>query len=200
MSRKKCKYMDDDKTVMIQSKISIDTSRRLDEIVKKFGFSSRYEILQYLVSAFLHYADPTTPADDTLEVISGIYAGSENPDQRFNTVRSEDGDMEVTDVVSVMHRPGSSAYTCRWTHRDDKGEMESGSAAVVLDMILARLLPTRYDYLRRVADELQSNSVLYALDYLIEADKRAGIPDVEDFKSNAYGIVPVRHNNQSMDR
>lgn len=200
MSHRKCKYMDDNKTVMIQSKISVDTSRRLNEIVKKFGFASRYEILQYLISAFLHYADPTTPADETLEVISGIFAGCENPDSRLNTLRSSDGDMEVTDVVSVMHRPGSNAYTCRWTHKDVQGEMESGSAAVVLDMILARLLPTRYDYLRQVADELEMSSVLYALDYLIEADKRLNVPQDGEYASNTYGIVPVRHNNKNTER
>ena len=192
--------MDSDKTVMIQSKISVDTSRRLNEIVKKFGFASRYEILQYLISAFLHYADPTTPADETLEVLSGIFAGCENPDSRLNTVRSTDGDAEVTDVVSIMHQRGSSAYSCRWTHMDEKGEVESTSAAVVLDMILARLLPARYDYLRHVADELGSVSVLYALDYLIEADKRCGAPEPGDYASNTYGMVPVRHNNKSMDK
>ena len=192
--------MDDGKTVMIQSKISVDTSRRLNEIVKKFGFASRYEILQYLVSAFLHYADPQTPSDDTLETLSGIFAGAENPDSRLNTVRSCDGDAEVTDVVSIMHQRGSDAYSCRWTHRDVKGEMESTSAALVLDMILARLLPTRYNYLRQVADELGRNSVLYALDYLIEADKRAGTPEAGDYASNTYGIVPVRHKNKSIDR
>jgi len=200
MSHRKCKYMDADKTVMIQSKISVDTSRRLNEIVKKFGFASRYEILQYLISAFLHYADPTTPADESLEVISGIFAGCENPDSRLNTLRSSDGDMEVTDVVSVMHRPGSTAYSCRWTHRDDKGEIESSSASYVLDMILARLLPTRYDYLRHVADELGSDSVLYALDYLIEADKRCGTAVTAEYASNSYGIVPVRHKNKSIER
>ncbi len=192
--------MDDDKTVMIQSKISVDTSRRLNEIVKKFGFASRYEILQYLVSAFLHYADPQTPSDDTLETLSGIFAGAENPDSRLNTVRSCDGDAEVTDVVSIMHQRGSDAYSCRWTHRDVKGEMESTSAALVLDMILARLLPTRYNYLRQVADDLGRSSVLYALDYLIEADKRAGTPEAGDYVSNTYGIVPVRHKNKSIDR
>jgi len=192
--------MDDGKTVMIQSKISVDTSRRLNEIVKKFGFASRYEILQYLVSAFLHYADPQTPSDDTLETLSGIFAGAENPDSRLNTVRSCDGDAEVTDVVSIMHQRGSDAYSCRWTHRDVKGEMESTSAALVLDMILARLLPTRYNYLRQVADDLGRSSVLYALDYLIEADKRAGTPEAADYASNTYGIVPVRHKNKSIDR
>lgn len=191
--------MDDNKTVMIQSKISVDTSRRLNEIVKKFGFASRYEILQYLVSAFLHYADPTTPADESLEVLSGIFAGCENPDSRLNTARVTDKDMEVTDVVSVMHRPGSAAYSCRWTHRDDKGEMESTSAAYVLDMILARLLPTRYNYLRKVADELDSDSVLFALDHLIEADKRCGTPDAGEYASNTYGMVPVWHQNRNKE-
>ena len=200
MSHRKCKYQLGEKTVMIQSKISVETSQRLNEIVKKFGFASRYEILQYLVSAFLHYADPTTPADESLEMLSGIFAGCENPDSRLNTVRSSDGDAEVTDVVSIMHQRGSSAYSCRWTHRDDKSEMESSSAAAVFDVILARLLPTRYEYLRHVASEIDSASALYALDYLIEADKRCGTPEPGEYASNTYGVVPVRHNNKSMER
>lgn len=192
--------MDDGKTVMIQSKISFETSKRLDRIVNEFGFASRYEILQYLISAFLHYADPTMPSNESLEVLSGIFAGCENPDSRLNTMRAADGDIEVTDVVSVMHRPGSNAYSCRWTHRDAKIEIESASAPLVLDMILRRLLPTRYDYLRQVADELNSDSILRALDYLIEADKHCGTPDAGDYASNTYGVVPVRHNNKSMEK
>lgn len=200
MSHKKNKYIDDKQPVMIQSKITLETSRRLDEIVKKFGFTSRYEILQYLVSAFLHYADPTTPADESMHTLSGIFAGCENPDTRLNTVRSMAGDAEVTDVVSIMRQRGSNAYSCRWTHRDEKGEMESSSAAAVFDVMLARLLPTRYEYLRHVASEIDSVSVLYALDYLIEADKRAGEPQVGEYASNTYGVVPVRHNNKSMEK
>lgn len=192
--------MDDGKTVMIQSKISFETSKRLDRIVNEFGFASRYEILQYLISAFLHYADPTMPSNESLEVLSGIFAGCENPDSRLNTMRAADGDVEVTDVISIMHRPGSNAYSCRWTHRDEKREIESASVPLVLDMILRRLLPTRYDYLRQVADELNSDSILRALDYLIEADKRAGAPDAGDYASNTYGVVPVRHNNKSMEK
>lgn len=200
MSHKKCRYMDDGKTVMIQSKISFETSKRLDMIVNKFGFASRYEILQYLISAFLHYADPTMPSDESLEVLSGIFAGCENPDSRLNTMRAADGDVEVTDVVSIMHLPGSSAYSCRWTHRDAKNEIECASAPLVLDMILRRLLPARYDYLRQIADELGSESILRALDYLIEADKRLNTPEPGEYASNTYGVVPVRHKNKSMDK
>lgn len=185
---------------MIQSKISVSTSRRLDELVKKFGFHSRYEILQYLISAFLHYADPVTVPDESLDMISGIFAGSENPDSRLNTVRSSDGDMEVTDVVSVMRHPGSSAYSCRWTHRDVSGEVESSSASLVLDMILSRLMPARHQYLMRVARELGSESVLRALDYLIEADSRCGTPEPGDYESNEYGVVPVRKQHKTIDR
>ena len=200
MSHKKNKYMDGSKPVMIQSKITEDTSRRLDEIVKKFGFTSRYEILQYLISAFLHYADPTTPADEPLRMISGIFAGCENPRTRLNTLRSADGDAVVTDVIAVTRQRGSSACSCRWTHRDEHGEVESSSAAGVFDVILKNLLPARYDYLRKVAAEIDSVSVLYALDYLIEADRRCGTPDTAEYMTNIYGVVPVRHPHKTIDK
>ena len=49
------------KTLMygkIVARIDIDNFKRLSEIRDKYGFSSNYEIIQYLVACFLRVADP----------------------------------------------------------------------------------------------------------------------------------------------
>ena len=55
------------KSVLIQTKISPAIDSRLDRICKEYGFSSKYELLQNLVSAFLKYADPESGEQDISE-------------------------------------------------------------------------------------------------------------------------------------
>lgn len=42
----------------IVARIDLDNFKRLSEIRDKYGFSSNYEIIQYLVACFLRVADP----------------------------------------------------------------------------------------------------------------------------------------------
>ena len=202
MTRKQGKNGDDYKMCVIQSKISAHTNRRLNAVVKKYGFESRYELLQYIISAFLHFADPKSERDINesaeLDQIGTIFAGFDNPQARLNTSRLDGADMQMTDVIRLMK--GGDAYSCLWTHSDAQGATDCSSAPAVLELILMRLLPDRYAYLKHVADEIDSCSVLRALDYLIEADKRCGTPSAEDFASNEYGMVPVRKQYKPMDR
>lgn len=202
MARKQGKNGDDYKMCVIQSKVSAHTDRRLNAVVKKYGFESRYELLQYIISAFLHYADPKSEKENNesadLDMIGTIFKGFDNPAARLNTSRLDGADMELTDVIRLMK--GGDAYSCVWTHSDAKGTTECSSAPAVLELILMRLLPDRYAYLRQVADEIDSVSVLRALDYLIEADKRCGTPSGADYASNEYGVVPVRKQYKPMDK
>lgn len=195
MTHKKQKKNPNFKVEVIQAKITPATAARIDKVVKKFGFSSRYEILQYLVSAFLHYADPegeTTPVSSELEQVGMIFQGCESPTTRLNTMRMDESNLIVTDDIRLMQMPGSDTYLSKWIHHDKYGDKETGSAPAVLKLILSRLLPDRYDYLMRVANELDSTSVLRALDYLIDSDRSYGTPDAAEYASNTYGIVPVR--------
>lgn len=195
MTHKKQKKNPNFKVEVIQAKITPATAERIDKLVKKFGFSSRYEVLQYLVSAFLHYADPegeTEQVSKEMEQVGMIFQGCESPSTRLNTMRLDDRNLVITDEICLMQMRGSDAYMCKWVHHDKYGDKESGSAPEVLKLILSRLLTDRYDYLMRVANELDSTSVLRALDYLIDSDKSFGTPEQDNYASNTYGIVPVR--------
>lgn len=191
-------YGDDRKVVVIQSKITPADDARLNRVVKKYGFTSRYEVLQYLVSAFLHYADPSGECmTDEGAAIGSIFQGCESPLSRLNAIR-HDKDMEETDVIRIMKSADAEAYSVRWTHHTVDGDTDSSSAPHVLQLVLARLLPDRYEYLMKIAGELDSISVLRALDHLIEADKRCGTPDTAEYASNTYGIVPVRKHHKTI--
>lgn len=48
------------KHVMVQAKISVEAADKLDKIVKEYKFNSRYEVMQYLLSAFIEKADCET--------------------------------------------------------------------------------------------------------------------------------------------
>ena len=201
MAHKKQKKNPNFKVEVIQAKITPATAARIDRLVKKFGFASRYEVLQYLVSAFLHYADPegeTQPVSEEMNQIGMIFQGCESPSTRLNTMRVNEQSLTVTDDIRLMQITGSDTYMCKWIHHDRYGDKESGSVPAVLKLILSRLLPDRFDYLMRVANELDSTSVLRALDYLIENDKSYGVPETDNYASNTYGIVPVRKFRKSM--
>lgn len=189
------------KVVVVQSKISPATAKRLDVIVKKFGFSARYEILQYLISAFLHYADPEGESrqenSDEMSQIAKIFEGSESRKKRLASRIDESG-KSITDVVQILKSKGSNAYSCRWTHLSPDGDTDTAAVPAVFQLIMSRLMPDRYDYLMKVASELGSTSALRALDYLIEVDRRCGTSEAGDYASNTYGIVPVRKHHKTI--
>ena len=59
MKRKKEGY------AQIKTEIPKEYMRRLDEIVEKYKFRSRYQVLQYLVKCFVRVADPQ-PTDEVV--------------------------------------------------------------------------------------------------------------------------------------
>lgn len=73
------------KTLMygkIVARIDIDNFNRLSEIRDKYGFSSNYEIIQYLVACFLRVADPEhdetdEPVPDEIKDMFSDYSQAE---------------------------------------------------------------------------------------------------------------------------
>ena len=189
------------KTVVIQSKVSPATAKRLDVIAKKYNFQSRYEILQYLISAFLHYADPSgerVSHSDESSVIGNIFRGFEKRTTRVNSQREKEGEVEVSDTIEIVHEKGCDVCSCKWTHNGADGAVESSSVSAAFQVLMSRLLPDRHEYLMGVAADLDSVSALRALDYLIEADKRCGVPSTDEMAFNEYGNTPVRKKQKTM--
>ena len=51
--------------VQIKTEVPVAYAKRLDEIVEKYNFRSRYQLLQYLVKCFIRVADPK-PDDEVV--------------------------------------------------------------------------------------------------------------------------------------
>lgn len=204
MSKRRANDREQKKTFMVQSKVTADTLYRLDEIVAKYGFSARYELVQFLISAFLRYADPEhesclTANDEMLEKIGRkIYAGFDKPENRINLVRKSDVDaLTLTDALFIYSNNNGNAGLVKRMKFSDTETLSTCSVNAVLDLIFPKLLPEESDYLKTVAEELDSSSILVALDYLIEADQRCGKYEPANYAANEYGRVPVRKQNRN---
>lgn len=46
------------KSIQVKARLSINDIDRLDDIIKKYQFKSRYQVVQYLIKCFLKVADP----------------------------------------------------------------------------------------------------------------------------------------------
>lgn len=70
-------------------RISPDAWERLNEIKEKYGFKSIYEIMQYLVGAFLRVADPEhEETDDPVpDEIAEMFGGFAQAEKHFEYVK-----------------------------------------------------------------------------------------------------------------
>lgn len=71
------------KTIQVKAEITNAECERLDKIIKKYNFKSRYQVIQYLVKSFLKVADPRQEEDGVDEEIEKMFedfecAGNEN--------------------------------------------------------------------------------------------------------------------------
>lgn len=65
--------------VQIKTEVPAEYAKRLDEIVKKYHFRSRYQLLQYLVKCFIRVADPK-PDDEVVPAdIEEMFEGYQTP-------------------------------------------------------------------------------------------------------------------------
>lgn len=66
----------------IKTEIPKEYMVRLDEIVEKYRFRSRYQLLQYLVKCFIRVADPK-PDDEVVPMdIEEMFEGYQTPSKR----------------------------------------------------------------------------------------------------------------------
>lgn len=202
MKRRRARLGEERKLCMIQSKITLSTQRRIDAIVEKYGFNARYELIQYVLSAFLSYADPegeeSGQDNDILRQIGTIFSGFEYPENRFNIVGSRPDFATLSTAIYIYQQNEGRAY-CKTMKYADDVTVSSCSTPQAFQILMQKLLPEQYECLMRIANELGSDSALVALNHLIEADKRCGTLSTADYASNEYGNVPVRKHHKDIN-
>ena len=99
------------KCVSIQSKVSSTTAKRLDAIVERGKFESKYELLQYLITVFLKFADPENEDEDTeakeLEEFAKLFDGWDDYRNRIITTKPQGNrHLQLVDMVCIYSEVG----------------------------------------------------------------------------------------------
>lgn len=66
------------RNVRIKTNVNVSEAEKIDTIVKKYRFRSRYQLFQYLVRSFLKVADPE-PGEYVSKDIEEMFEGFQEP-------------------------------------------------------------------------------------------------------------------------
>lgn len=195
------------KCVMIQSKIDAGTAKRVDNIVNKYGFGSRYELMQYILSSFLRVADPDgeiTEDDVRMAEYAKMFEGFENAKNRIITTKPGGNKaLKLTDSINIYSEIGRKGYVNVNLKIQGEDIHTNRSSCKALEVIMKKLYPRVYNGLLLIGDEIGADSIVRVIEMLvsrINADdiERGEIARELGESANEYGKVYVRHNNREM--
>lgn len=195
------------KFVSIQSKVSPETAERIDKIVNEYGFGSRYELMQYLLSAFLKYADKEMEESDQLNEFAKIFEGYQNKKNRIITTRpGGNRNLKLTESINIFSEVGRKGYVCKRIVIAGEKESVTSNSENAVRSIMRKLFPQIAGYIESIGNEIGECNYIKILEYVIEsrADDEAARSIRSDFeklkqKPN-YGRVPVRSKIETIDK
>lgn len=198
----------DRKCCMIQCKVSAEAAERIERVVERGGFSSHYEFLQYLLSAFLKFADPeqdgTDEMSDELLSFAQIYEGWENKKNRIITTKpSGNRALKMTEAINIFSELGKNGYVCKMIKVSGNDIRTTGSISQALETLTKRLYPRMYNQLMEIGRSIDENNILRVIEYMIEDMERKGLKTKENTVSespmiNEYGNVPKKKRSKSL--
>lgn len=198
----------DRKCCMIQCKVSAEAAERIERVVERGGFSSHYEFLQYLLSAFLKFADPeqdgTDEMSDELLSFAQIYEGWENKKNRIITTKpSGNRALKMTEAINIFSELGKNGYVCKMIKVSGNDIRTTGSISQALETLTKRLYPRMYNQLMEIGHSIDENNIQRVIEYMIEDMERKGLKTKEKTVSespmiNEYGNVPKKKRSKSL--
>lgn len=197
------KRYEERKFVSIQSKVSPSTVKRLDAVVERGKFESKYELLQYLISVFLKFADPENEEEDTetKEVLefASMFEGWDDYKQRIITTKPQGNrHLNLTDIVCIYSEVGKKGYVGKKISLNAVETKITDNVGNVLEVVLKKLYPAIYDKLNEMTGQVNSRSISKTLEKIIEEFlKDADAETLERIFSEAkgdveYGNVPIK--------
>lgn len=191
------------KCVSIQSKVSPTTARRLDAVVERGKFESKYELLQYLISVFLKFADPDNEDDDTeakeLEEFAKLFDGWDDYRNRIITTKPQGNrHLQLTDMVCIYSEVGKKGYVGKKISFKATETKVTDNVGNVLDVVLKKLYPSIYERLYELTEQVEERSISKTLDKLLnellkDVDSETLARIFVDAKGEIeYGNVPKR--------
>lgn len=195
------------KHVMIQAKVSCDTAERIDNIVKKYGFSSRYEVMQYVLSAFLSKADPgysneEEQSRDAINEFGKLFEGFENKRNRIITTKPRGiQKLKLVNSIYIFSEVGKKGYVSRNMKVDAEGAKISNRSETSISSVIRYLYPKMAEKLDSVGKGIGSNRYEEIIEYMLEGMEVRGADEVgeevmdemnEISGVTRYGNVPVK--------
>ena len=204
------KRYEERKFVSIQSKVSPSTVKRLDAVVERGKFESKYELLQYLISVFLKFADPENEDKDTegqeMVEFARLFDGWDDYRQRIITTKPQGNrNLQLTDMVCIYSEVGKKGYVGKKISFKATETKVTDNVGNVLEVILKKLYPGIYEKLCNMTEQVEGRNVSKTLEKLVnevlkDADSETLSQMFVDAKSEIeYGNVPKRKRHKGIE-
>lgn len=199
------------KHVMVQAKISVEAADKLDKIVKEYKFNSRYEVMQYLLSAFIEKADCETEYNgvNTNETeLMDIFQRLRAVKDRVNTVKpSSYADIKRVASVFIYRVTNRRRYVSSCITENGEGMHHSSKKEQVLEEVFRYLYPNLAQRLLVIGRNIGVNGYDNIIKELLDMSPVSsdGIhndvsTEVSGFMGqNKYGMVPVITRNKKVE-
>ena len=204
------KKYEERKFVSIQSKVSPSTVKRLDAVVERGKFESKYELLQYLISVFLRFADPENEDEDAdakeLEEFAKLFDGWDDYRNRIITTKPQGNrHLQLTDMVCIYSEIGKKGYVGKKISFKATEKKVTDNGGNVLEIILKKLYPSIYEKLYNMTEQVEERSISKTLEKLLDellkdVDSETLARIFAEAKSEIeYGITPKRKRHKSIN-
>lgn len=162
------------KFISIQSKVDTRTAMRLDEIVERGKFGSRYELMQYILSAFLKVADAeneeTELERDTIymQEVEKMFSGWMDAQNRIITTKPcKSLKLDLVKSIYIYSKQGKKGHVVRELAGNGEHVYVNGSVDNALKETLRLLHPELYARLLEVGKDLGAKNVRVTIERLI---------------------------------
>ena len=194
----------------IQSKVSPTTAKRLEAVVERGKYKSKYELLQYLFSVFLKFADPDNEDEDTeakeLEEFAKLFDGWDDYRNRIITTKPQGNrHLQLVDMVCIYCEVGKKGYVGKKISFKATETKVTDNVGNVLEVVLKKLYPGLYEKLYNMTEQVEERSISKTLEKLLDellkdVDSETLARIFVDAKSEIeYGIVPKRKRHKGID-
>ena len=198
------------KCVSIQSKVSPTTAKRLDAVVERGNFESKYELLQYLISVFLKFADPENEDEDTegqeMAEFARLFDGWDDYRNRIITTKPQGNrHLQLVDMVCIYSEVGKKGYVGKKISFKATETKVTDNVGNVLEVVLKKLYPGIYEKLYNMTEQVEERSISKTLEKLLDellkdVDSETLARIFAEAKSEIeYGITPKRKRHKSIN-
>ena len=178
--------------------------------VERGKFESKYELLQYLISVFLRFADPENEDEDAdakeLEEFAKLFDGWDDYRNRIITTKPQGNrHLQLTDMVCIYSEVGKKGYVGKKISFKATETKVTDNVGNVLEVILKKLYPSIYEKLYNMTEQVEERSISKTLEKLLnellkDVDSETLARMFVDSKSEIeYGNVPKRKRHKGIE-